>query len=157
MKLDNIIILQNKIDILFKDKELIVENYKQIKEFMKDTRCKNAPIIPISAQQKYNIDAILETICNTPIPKRNLTVPPKMMIIRSFDINKPGTRIDQLKGGVVGGILIEGVLKVGMDIEIRPGFMEKDDNDNIKYTPIKSRIVSLLAEKMTFYMPFQEA
>jgi len=25
---------------------------------MKDTRCKNAPIIPISAEQKYNIDAV---------------------------------------------------------------------------------------------------
>ena len=49
MKLDHMIILQNKIDIIFKDHEKIKENYKQIKEFMKDTRCKNAPIIPISA------------------------------------------------------------------------------------------------------------
>lgn len=63
MKLDHMIILQNKIDIIFKDQEKTKENYKQIKEFMKDTRCKNAPIIPISAQQKYNIDAVLESIC----------------------------------------------------------------------------------------------
>jgi translation initiation factor 2 gamma subunit (eIF-2gamma) len=30
---------------------------------MKDSICKNAPIIPISAQMKYNIDGILEAIC----------------------------------------------------------------------------------------------
>lgn len=72
MKLDHMIILQNKIDIVFKDPQQTKTNYKQIKEFMKDTRCKNAPIIPISAQQKYNIDAILEALCEIPIPKRNL-------------------------------------------------------------------------------------
>jgi translation initiation factor 2 subunit 3 len=60
---------------------------------MKDTRCKNAPIIPISAEQKYNIDAVCESICEIPIPKRNFNVPPKMIIIRSFDVNKPGTNI----------------------------------------------------------------
>lgn len=91
MKLDHMIILQNKIDIVFKDPQQTKNNYKQIKEFMKDTRCKNAPIIPISAQQKYNIDAILEALCNIPIPKRNLELPPKMIIIRSFDVNKPGS------------------------------------------------------------------
>lgn len=63
MKLDHMIILQNKIDIVFKDHQQTKTNYKQIKEFMKDTRCKNAPIIPISAQQKYNIDAVLSAIC----------------------------------------------------------------------------------------------
>ena len=91
MKLDHMIILQNKIDIVFKDPQQTKTNYKQIKDFMKDTRCKNAPIIPISAQQKYNIDAILEALCNIPIPKRNLELPPKMIIIRSFDVNKPGS------------------------------------------------------------------
>lgn len=59
MKLDHMIILQNKIDIVFKDPSKTKTNYKQIKQFMKDTICKNAPIIPISAQQKYNIDAVL--------------------------------------------------------------------------------------------------
>lgn len=116
MKLDHMIILQNKIDIIFKDQEKTKENYKQIKQFMKDTRCKNAPIIPISAQQKYNIDAVLESICQIPIPKRNLTIPPRMIIIRSFDVNKPGSDITDLKGGVVGGSILQGVLQVGMEV-----------------------------------------
>jgi len=60
---------------------------------MKDSICKNAPIIPISAQMKYNIDGILEAICDIPIPERKLKVPPRMIIIRSFDVNKPGAEV----------------------------------------------------------------
>lgn len=37
-------------------------------------------------------------------------MPPRMIIIRSFDVNKPGAEIDTLKGGVVGGSILEGVL-----------------------------------------------
>ncbi len=55
---------------------------------------------------KYNIDGILEALCEIPIPKRKLDVPPRMIIIRSFDVNKPGAEIDQLKGGVVGGSIL---------------------------------------------------
>jgi translation initiation factor 2 subunit 3 len=69
-----------------------------------------------------------------------------MIIIRSFDVNKPGTSIDELQGGVVGGSVLEGVLQVGMDVELRPGHMFKDAEDNVQFTPIKSRIVSLQAE-----------
>lgn len=49
-----------------------------------------------------------------------------MIVIRSFDINRPGTDIDELKGGVAGGSIIKGVLRVGDDIEIRPGRCIKD-------------------------------
>lgn len=146
MKLDHMIVLQNKIDIIFKDAEKTKENYKQIKEFMKGSICKNSPIIPISAEQRYNIDAVCESICDIPIPKRKLNVAPKMIIIRSFDVNRPGTSIDELQGGVVGGSVLEGVLQVGMNVEIRPGHMFKDEEDNVQFTPIKSRIASLKAE-----------
>ena len=146
VKLDNIIILQNKVDIIFRDEEKAIENYKQIKDFIKSTRCENAPIIPISAQLRYNIDAVCQSLNNIPIPKRNLQVPPKMIIIRSFDVNKPGCKIDDLVGGVVGGSILEGVISVGMEVEIRPGQLWKDSNGNIKCTPIRSRVVSLLAE-----------
>ena len=68
-----------------------------------------------------------------------------MIIIRSFDVNKPGTSIDELQGGVVGGSVLEGVLQVGMDVELRPGHMFKDSEDNVQFTPIRSRVVSLMA------------
>lgn len=39
-----------------------------------------------------------------------------MIIIRSFDVNKPGSDITDLKGGVVGGSILQGVLQVGMEV-----------------------------------------
>jgi translation initiation factor 2 gamma subunit (eIF-2gamma) len=33
-------------------------------------------------------------------------------VIRSFDVNKPGAEVDDLKGGVAGGSILKGVLKV---------------------------------------------
>ena len=43
------------------------------------------------------------------------------MIYRSFDVNKPGSEVEDLRGGVAGGSILRGVLKVGQEIEIRPG------------------------------------
>jgi len=68
------------------------------------------------------------------------------LIIRSFDVNKPGEEVENLKGGVVGGSILRGVLSVGDQIEIRPGRTLKDEKGEHRCIPIKSRIVSLLAE-----------
>lgn len=56
-----------------------------------------------------------------PLPIRDFSSSPWMIVIRSFDINKPGCEIEDLKGGVAGGSIIKGVLKIGDDVEIRPG------------------------------------
>ena len=44
-------------------------------------------------------------------------------------------------------ISLQGVLKVGQKIEVRPGIVVKDESGNIKCTPIFSRIISLYAEQ----------
>lgn len=114
-KLDEIIVVQNKVDIVAMQKEgQVEENHEQIKKFLKDTPWCNDPIIPTSAYFGYNIDAILESIVNIKIPKRNLHLPPRMTIVRSFDINKPGTPLQNLAGGVIGGTLSQGILRIGM-------------------------------------------
>ena len=80
---------------------------------MLGTVAEGAPVIPISAQLKYNIEVIAEYVVNTiPIPIRDFTAEPKLIIIRSFDVNKPGCEVDDLKGGVAGGSILKGVLKV---------------------------------------------
>lgn len=133
----NIIIVQTKIDIVSKEQTL--ENYKQIKEFVKGTVAENVPIIPISSQNKININYLLEAIQNYIVtPKRDISKPPKMLIARSFDINKPGTDIEKLKGGVIGGALIEGELKINDEIEIRPGIQVKNN-----WIPLKTKVVGL--------------
>jgi translation initiation factor 2 subunit 3 len=35
-----------------------------------------------------------------------------MVVIRSFDVNKPGAAVDELRGGVAGGSILQGVFRV---------------------------------------------
>jgi translation initiation factor 2 subunit 3 len=107
----------------------------------------SSPIVPISAQLKYNIDAVNEYIVKRiPIPMRDFTSDPRLIVIRSFDVNKPGAEVDELKGGVAGGSILTGVLRLGMEVEIRPGIVTKDSAGRNRCQPIYSRIVSLHAE-----------
>ncbi len=138
----NIVVVQNKIDLVSKERAL--ENYREIKEFLKGTIAENAPIIPISAQYGANIDLLLEAIQKyIPTPKRDLTKDPIFLIARSFDVNKPGTPIDQLKGGVLGGAVKQGKFKIGDEIEIRPGRRVKEKGKE-SWEPIFSEIASLV-------------
>jgi translation initiation factor 2 subunit 3 len=135
----NIVIVQNKIDMV--SEEQARENYSQIKAFVKGTVAENAPIIPVSAQQRVNIDALIYAIEQSiPTPHRDLKRDPKMLIARSFDINKPGTSISGLKGGVIGGSLVQGTLRVGDTIEIRPGIRPEGKES---FQPVTTRITGL--------------
>lgn len=62
-------------------------------------------------------------------------------------MNKPGCEVDDLKGGVAGGSILRGVLKVGQEIEVRPGIVSKDDEGKLLCKPIFSRILSLCTEQ----------
>lgn len=117
---ENIVIVQNKIDLVEKDQ--VKKNYEQIKEFVEGTVAEDAPIVPISAQHKINIDAVLKAVdTEIPTPERDEEADPRMLIARSFDINKPGSPPKDVKGGVVGGSIIKGKLEPGQEIEIKPG------------------------------------
>ncbi|MEK6909539.1 MAG: translation initiation factor IF-2 subunit gamma, partial [Candidatus Aenigmatarchaeota archaeon] len=129
----NVIIVQSKIDLVTKEQAL--ENYNQIKEFVKGSILENAPIIPVSAQYNINIDILLETIQNLiPSPQRSLDVYPVMYVARSFDINRPGTIPKNLVGGVIGGSVVQGKFKIGDEIEIKPGALRKNSYETLKTT-----------------------
>ncbi|TXG71711.1 hypothetical protein EZV62_000290 [Acer yangbiense] len=146
MRLKHIIILQNKVDLIHEN--VAINQHEAIQRFIQGTVAEGAPVVPISAQLKYNIDAVCEYIVKKiPIPERNFTSPPNMIVIWSFDVNKPGSEVDDITGGVAGGSILRGVLKVNQLIEVRPGIVVKDENGNIKCTPIYSRIVSLHTEE----------
>jgi translation initiation factor 2 subunit 3 len=139
----NIIIVQNKIDIV--DEKRARKSYEEIKAFVKGTVAENAPIIPLSAQRNINIDVLLEAIQEIiPTPKRDPELPPVMFVVRSFDINKPGTTIEDLGGGIIGGTIAQGKFKVGEEIEIRPGIAVEREGKTT-YNPLISEIVSLHA------------
>lgn len=138
----NVVVVQNKVDLVTEEKAK--QNHKQIKDFLSKTPYKDAPIIPVSALYNANIDVLIEAIEKTiPTPARDPNTPPMMFIARSFDINKPGTQIDDLKGGVLGGALKQGKLKVGEDIEIKPGYAAEEKGQKV-WKPLITKIIALV-------------
>ena len=137
--IQQIVIVQNKVDLT--EYEKARDNYEEIKNFVKGSIAEQAPVIPVSAQHKLNIDALIEAIENSiKTPLRTNNAPAIMHVLRSFDINKPGIPIKQVKGGAIGGGLVQGEFQIGDEIEIRPGFLEEKKS---KYEPINSTIATL--------------
>ncbi len=138
----NVVIAQNKIDIV--SREDAIKHYNQIKEFVKGTVAENAPIVPISAQQKVNIDVLIKTIEETiPTPKHDLEKPVILYVARSFDVNRPGTVPAKLNGGVIGGTISQGKLNVKDEIEIRPGRKVESENRET-WLPITTSVTRLV-------------
>jgi translation initiation factor 2 subunit 3 len=133
-----IVIAQNKIDVV--SEEQANRNHDEIKEFVKGTVAENAPIIPISAIHNANIDVLIEAIENIiTTPNRDISSEPRFYIARSFDINKPGTKIGSLRGGVIGGSVTRGQFRMGDDIEIVPGVKVKEH-----WKPLRTKIVEII-------------
>ncbi len=142
LNIKTILIIQTKVDVVGKDKAKA--HYNQIRDFLKGSVAENAPIIPVMANKNINIDAVLEFIANMEVPKRDSESDTYMYIARSFDANKPGTKIEDLVGGVIGGSIVRGKLKVGDEIEIRPGIgVQKEKGKRETYIPILTKIESL--------------
>ena len=107
----NLIIAQNKVDLV--DEKRALESYQEIVDFVKGSVAEGAPIIPVSAQHSVNIDVLIQAMEQyIPTPKLDPSLPPIMYVVRSFDVNKPGTLVEDLKGGVLGGSILQGKFQV---------------------------------------------
>ena len=137
--IQQLVLVQNKADLATVEEAM--DNYNQIKDFVKGSIAEKAPIVPVSAQHRLNIDALIEAMENNiKTPARIKNVPAIMHVLRSFDINKPGTPIKQVKGGILGGALVQGEFSLGDEVEIRPGLV---DEKKARYEPITSTIATL--------------
>jgi len=137
----NVIVVQNKVDLVSEEKA--IENYNQIQKFLKGTDYEHVPVIPVAAIHGANMDKLIEAIQEFfPTPKRDSTLKPLMFVARSFDINKPGAKIEKLVGGVLGGALVQGILKVGDMIEIKPG-RKVESHGRVEYHAITTKITGL--------------
>ncbi len=138
---EKVVVVQNKVDIVSEAEAK--ENYKDIEEFVKGSVAENAPIVPVSAHHDINIDAIIMAIEQTiPTPKFDEKKPARMYVARSFDINRPGLGPEKLVGGIIGGSLIQGKLRVGDEIEILPG-RQIGTGANATWEKITSKVRSL--------------
>lgn len=141
MGIKNILIVQNKIDLISEDEA--VKSYNDIKKFIKGSIAENSPIIPLSAQHNANVDILIQAIEEfIKTPARDLKKHPVMLVSRSFDVNKPGTDIDKLSGGVIGGILKQGELKKGDELIILPG-LKREEGGRVVYKPVKTMVESV--------------
>jgi translation initiation factor 2 subunit 3 len=72
-----------------------------------------------------------------------------MYVARSFDVNRPGIKPSEMKGGVLGGSLIEGELAVGDEIEIVPG-LQITKGGKQAWENVVTTITSLMAGKSSY-------
>jgi translation initiation factor 2 subunit 3 len=137
--IQQIVVVQNKVDLLSYKEAL--SNYQEITKFVKGTHAAKAPVIPISAQSGLNIDALIGAIeSSIKTPERDEKADTVMHVLRSFDVNKPGIKLKDIKGGVIGGSLTQGVFNVGDEIEIKPGILNEKKKT---YEPLTTEITSL--------------
>jgi translation initiation factor 2 subunit 3 len=138
--INKLIVVQNKIDLV-KEEEAI-KNYEQIETFLETYGYKDVPIIPVSASHKANIDVLIREIYHRfEPPERQLSGRSLMLVIRTFDVNKSGTPVEKLRGGVLGGAVLRGRIKEGEDIEIKPGIFLRTKG---QWTPLYSKAVSIM-------------
>src|SRR5207253_6482749 len=78
-----------------------------------------------------------------PTRPREEAKPAKMYVARSFDVNQPGIGPEKIVGGVLGGSLMQGRMKVGEEIEISPGRQVALGNKDRKSTRLNSSHVAI--------------
>ncbi len=136
-----VVVVQNKIDLL--TAEAAETNQREIVEFLHGSPLADAPVVPVSANHRVGIDGLIGAIEATiPTPARDPAKPPLMYVARSFDVNRPGTRAPELRGGVLGGSLLQGRLTKGEEIEIRPGVAQGTAGSS---EAITTKVVSIVA------------
>ena len=150
----DILVLANKCDLV---KKVDLENgCDKIIEFLEDYFDKDEiSMIPIIAQKSKNVEYIGQFLRDKITGyDKNLNEPLFMNIIRTFDVNKPGIDIDSYCGGVVGGSITKGVVKLGDYIQINPGIISKDSNGWV-VKPIITKVESLNCdnEKLDYAIP----
>jgi translation initiation factor 2 subunit 3 len=155
----------NKLDLMIKNKNKVPDIIERIEDFTQsyNNKCSafgenKIPVIPISGTHDINIDVVLEYIANMKIPKKNLTKDFKMLVIRSFNVNKEKTPIQELKGGVIGGSLVNGMINLNDEVIIYPGYTKKNPCGSSKkwsYAPLKTKALSINSGKnsLTYAIP----
>lgn len=141
----SVVVVQNKIDLV--SKETATTHHNSIKQLITNTSANSSPIIPVSTPYRVNFDVLCDLIVKIPEPIRDTASSPVMLITRSFDINRPGMRAIEMKGGVVGGSVVSGVFKLGQEVEIRPGRIYLEAG-MVVCKPLRTMIASIRSEKI---------
>ena len=143
-----VLVCLNKVDLMMKFKQKIPQIIDELRQFTGGA----VPVIPVSGTMGCNIDVICEHLAKLAIPKKDLDSDFKMFVIRSFNVNHPNTKIMELKGGVLGGSLTRGIIRVGDNVLVFPGFVSKKPRQveheiEYSYMPLRCKVLSINSEK----------
>ena len=122
----DILVLANKCDLV---KKVDLENgCDKIIEFLEEYFDKDEiSMIPIIAQKSKNVEYIGQFLRDKITGyDKNLNEPLFMNIIRTFDVNKPGIDIDSYCGGVVGGSITKGVVKLKITFKLIQYYIQEN-------------------------------
>jgi translation initiation factor 2 subunit 3 len=156
---ETIMVAMNKIDLVKqKDAKIKIEQLQAYLMSLTTNAEKTKrlpPIIPISATLQKNIDIVCACLSELAIPTtRNPDARFKMIVIRSFDVNKPGNDVTKLHGGVIGGTIMQGTLNIGDKIKIYPGITrsipeteKKQHGALFRYDPMMGSVRSIKSDK----------
>jgi translation initiation factor 2 subunit 3 len=157
----NKIVCLNKLDLVKKD--TATRRIEEFKKYLETTIAKDSLVVPVAATHGINIDVLCEYLAQIKPPERNINSPCQMIVIRSFNVNKPGTKIKDLHGGVIGGSIIDGTIRTDEEIILKPGYIQKNtdykstdkEGKRFIYTPLRSKIISIRSEntKLTRAIP----
>lgn len=158
--LEIIAVVQNKMDLC----NDYVGHYDQIKEFVQGTVAEPANIIPSICRPditkgvnevcqelaRFALHHTIQKASELLVGQIELN-PLRMLLVRSFDFNKPGLDdSSQLIGGGLGGPIVSGEMKIGMIYEARPGRIVAENNEK-RFMPLVFRIDTLKTPKSVNY------
>jgi translation initiation factor 2 subunit 3 len=140
MNLHNVLVIQNKVDLT--TVETCLSNREMLQRELSGTVAEGAPILLLSAQSGKGISRLVDYLYDLTDPSRlSLKASPTLSVIRSFDVNRPGTLDEDKKGGVLGVVTLgHREFKIGDQIEIRPNYSDAK-------APLTTTIVSIFVEK----------
>jgi translation initiation factor 2 subunit 3 len=149
-KVSDVTYVLNKLDLI---KRKDVPAVKATLDKYLDSVCPGtSPVIfPISAATGSNIGALCQYLAGKVSAKIPYIVeatckPLLMNIVRSYNVNRPNTPLEDLVGAVVGGTIERGVITVGDQVEIRPGVFKMLDGKRV-LQPLVARVVSLQSDQ----------
>jgi len=144
-RIEDLSFVLNKLDLV-KEKDVPAIK-EQLDSYLRDMGMDARPIHPISAATGDNLKEITKFLASkvySRIPKtlEQAAKPLRMNIVRSYNVNRPNTKIESLVGAVVGGTIETGVLSVGDQVELRPGVITMRDGKRV-IQPLVGRVISM--------------
>ena len=152
----NVIVCLNKLDLI--SKKVAQKRKEELDELLKKLDIQPKAIIPICMNKGLGAEYLLENIVKYFPPKvgdKDKLPNLQFRLSRSFDINRKNIPLSEIQGGVLGGSLISGNLKVGDKLEIKPGIVKMKKDGTFECVTLKTEVLSLQTdtEKLSSIIP----